>query len=301
MNTLLRKLFACLSGRQAFIIIMLFFFSAAKAQIIYTNVNPDAKFSCSKAGCSHQYNLDLNNDGVNDFSIIVAGSLSFCGGNHHNFSVSIVPLDSNGVVPTNPLSLNAIINDQSIYDSAATTLESYYSYVLRNVCIGGMTGSWSSSSDGYLGLKLIKRGKTYFGWVRLLISVSSKSASVTIKDYAYNSIRNQFIAAGQSNNAKLSNAIITNKPNTKTGIILMPNPVQNSLRVSALPGETLTGKSATATINIYSSAMQLVQITKVTQADKNDVIIPVDELAAGMYFLQLINAGGVNMVKFVKE
>ena len=81
----------------------------------------------------------------------------------------------------------------------------------------------------------------------------------------------------------------------------MPNPVKNSLRVIALPGETLTGKSATATINIYSAAMQLVQIIKVTQADKNAMIIPVDKLTAGIYFLQLTNAGGISTVKFVKE
>jgi len=81
---------------HAVIAASIFFSSAATAQIIYTEVNPDAKFSCSKAGCSHQYNLDLNNDGINDFTITVTKYSALCGSNNYNTNADIIP----NVTPT---------------------------------------------------------------------------------------------------------------------------------------------------------------------------------------------------------
>ena len=61
-------------------------------------------------------------------------------------------------------------------------------------------GNWATTTDHYLGLKTKSGSNTYYGWVRLRISVSPSPpfhSSVTIKDYAYNSIPNQRILAGQ--------------------------------------------------------------------------------------------------------
>ena len=58
-------------------------------------------------------------------------------------------------------------------------------------------GDWPSSTDGYIGLKLEKAGLIYYGWARLSVSISSTSASFTIKDYAYNSVPNKPILAGE--------------------------------------------------------------------------------------------------------
>ena len=46
---------------SAFIILVIFFFPA-KAQIVYTDINPDTTISYGK-----EYDLDLNNDGITDF------------------------------------------------------------------------------------------------------------------------------------------------------------------------------------------------------------------------------------------
>ncbi len=86
--------------------------------------------------------------------------------------------------------------------------------------------------------------------------------------------------------------------NLNNTISISPNPAKNLLRLSVAASERL---STTSTINIYSSAMQLIQTIKVTQADINTITIPVERLASGIYFLQLVNAGGVSTVKFVKE
>jgi len=41
----------------AILIALTLFTVFANAQIVYTDVNPDKTFTCSKIGCTHQYNL----------------------------------------------------------------------------------------------------------------------------------------------------------------------------------------------------------------------------------------------------
>ena len=98
-----------------------------------------------------------------------------------------------------------------------------------------------------------------------------------------------------------SKICLINYRKTNNIISISPNPVTNLLRIATSSGEALAAHSATATINIYSSSMQLLQSIKITQSDRNAATIPVDRLAKGVYFLQLVNASKVNTVKFVKE
>ena len=183
------------------IIVLFSSLSVVNAQIIYTDVKPDAKFSCSKVGCSHQYDLDLNNDGANDFAFGVYKYAAPSCGSYESFSsaVYVSKLDSNEATVYPLLSLNAIINDQNIY-SASVNLGSAYIYWNSNPRGGGCHSYQNSSppSDGYLGLKLKKDGNTFYGWVRFSVSVSYKSVGFAVKDYAYNSAPNQPILAGQT-------------------------------------------------------------------------------------------------------
>jgi hypothetical protein len=70
--------------------------------------------------------------------------------------------------------------------------------------------SFKLPEDGYIGLKLKKAGLIYYGWTRLSVSVSSTSASFTIKDYAYNSVPNQPILAGEKSCAPPSVTLSAN-------------------------------------------------------------------------------------------
>src|SRR5215469_2158992 len=88
-NSLLKKLYAAISAS-------IYFTVTVQAQIIYTDVKPDVKFTCSKA-CSYQYDLDLNNDGVIDFRLSLSRGLFGCG-NHSFSNIYITALDSNSVV-----------------------------------------------------------------------------------------------------------------------------------------------------------------------------------------------------------
>jgi hypothetical protein len=182
-----------------------FFCFTAKAQISYTDVKPDAKRSCNSSPCDNAYNIDLNNDGINDFVINAKEAASFQCPNLTDIGVYITSLDSNSVVTYNSHPLMLILNTP-IYNQSVYTLNSPLS--LRTIvwifnrttrfCSGVNTGLWLSDSDGYIGLKLKKGNNVYYGWIRLSVSVSyTVSDSFTIKDYAYNSVPNQPILAGE--------------------------------------------------------------------------------------------------------
>jgi hypothetical protein len=178
--------------------------TAGSSKIINTDLVPDTIGTCSGA-CSKDYYLDLNKDGINDFSFSVRSSPpSFrCGGafGYGNSTVGVLPLNSN-FVSSSKLVLNEIIgNNISWYNT---------SQVLRNCtahCVADIgfiqkyliySGNWVTSTDGYLSLKIKAKNQVYYGWVRLSLSATGLGASFTMKDYAYNATANESILAGQT-------------------------------------------------------------------------------------------------------
>src|SRR6476659_2531607 len=95
---------------SAFIVLMMFSFIVANAQIVYTDVNPDVVSTGT-------YNLDLNNDGIIDFAIFHSTqtvTLLGCGTKTQNY-IKISPSSDNQVIDfssgnTYKLALNAGID-----------------------------------------------------------------------------------------------------------------------------------------------------------------------------------------------
>ena len=90
---------------------------------------------------------------------------------------------------------------------------------------GSYIGEWIYETDKYLGLALNTSGLTYYGWVRLDVTVdaSADACICIIKDYAYNSIPNQPILAGQT----MTTGIIENT--LALSMNLFPNPASDEL------------------------------------------------------------------------
>lgn len=88
---------------------------------------------------------------------------------------------------------------------------------------------------------------------------------------------------------------------TNNTVSISPNPVKNFLQIKTSSGEAFAAYSSTATIRIYSSAMQLLRTKKISVAVGNTISIPVEKLAAGIYYLQLVNGRENSVLKFVKE
>ncbi len=212
----------------------LLFSESANAQIIYTDVIPDSTLycQCQVQNCfvTKSYTLDLNNDANNDF-ILTANLMSFNA--ISNGSVSIVPQVNNTFITTSLNTVKKLVLGDTISSSQAwhdTTFQylKKWNYLPGNPPILKDTGEWDTVVDGYIGLQLIHAGQTYYGWLRINVDVTYSSASFTIKDYAYNSIPNQPILAGQT----ITTGIFENS--FASSINLFPNPATNHLTI-ALP------------------------------------------------------------------
>ena len=184
---------------SAFIVTAMMFSASANAQIVYTDVNPDYVISIPVVNpIPTDYNIDLNNDGISDYKISCLFGFAPCRFRQYVSYVKVSALNTNAVVAvgtTNPLAMN--FND-GILSGLAFSTSGYLRYVSGGYCGSTTLGVWPNSLDRYLGLKLIVGANTYYGWVRIQVSVGVNPFSCTIKDYAYNSISNQSLLAGET-------------------------------------------------------------------------------------------------------
>jgi hypothetical protein len=71
----------------------------------------------------------------------------------------------------------------------------------------GVGGSWVNVKNRYLGVKFEIKGQTHFGWVRLNVQVQvPQIITATLTGYAYETIANKAITAGQTKDTDNPNA-----------------------------------------------------------------------------------------------
>jgi len=193
---------------------------AAKAQINYTDVDPDTTLNVAEFPGLGTYNLDIKNDGTVDMLIM------------HNWNSEgwwgswkyglVYPQNMVGVV-TSATWLNCTAApdgetwDKDFYMAARFEADEVigpdanfngldpigtwtFSIQMGWISTQGTchSGIWQGDdSDGYLGVSfsLDDGATTHYGWVRL--SVGLDDFSVTIKDYAYEETADTEILAGQ--------------------------------------------------------------------------------------------------------
>jgi Secretion system C-terminal sorting domain len=266
----------------AVIVTAMMFSANANAQIVYTDVIPDSTMNCPGSNnCSKDYNLDLNNDANTDF-IINVNYFAFT----QNSGVSASPINGNAVKDTlisiytlaNPLQLNALIDSNLLLNQSWNTSGGCLSSSGTISCL------WNNLSDYYLGLRLLQSGQTYYGWVRLRVN---SSASVTIRDYAYNSIPNQAILAGQTT----ATGIIENS--FASTINLFPNPATNHLTIA------LGSNNKKVQVTIADITGKIIYMT--TANDTQKIEVNTKDFAEGIYVVRVQSADFIATKKLVVE
>ena len=187
------------------IIVTIFFLSAAHAQIVYTDVNPDTTIK------NASYALDLNNDGITDFVLGGSDSKIRCrcwnsvsGGPSKQAYISV--RNSNEIVDTDDaiscLHFNTMIDSSPNWGSFPSLLASNGGTCFPcghaqgdSYVSGGPKGLWSDK-NGYIGLRSKAGSNIYYGWAS--VHVGLDGSSIIIHDYSYNSIPNQPICAGET-------------------------------------------------------------------------------------------------------
>ncbi len=168
--------------------------TGANAQIIYHDVDPDATFTND----GDSLDIDLNNDGVNDFMIWLLNDPA------NAYSVRLYPEMGNEALGSAsagsgffyPFALNAndmISSGQSMWNGTinAGALTMAWKYVA-----GGSYGNWFGATDKFLGVRFLAGTNLHYGWIRL--DVSANGDSFTVKDWAFNAQSDGPIMASQT-------------------------------------------------------------------------------------------------------
>ncbi len=161
----------------------------ADATIQYTDIDPDTLIT----GHGTVYDLDLNNDGADDFRFTLKNINSTLFASR---SIKIQPLGDNLVLATHWLDAKKLEKGDIIETSAnwgpqygiLPMAEFYYTYSHRS-----SGGPFYNVDDKYVGLKLEVNNLPFYGWARVDFVGASK---ITIKDYAYEDSAYHPILAG---------------------------------------------------------------------------------------------------------
>ena len=173
-------------------------------KIVYTDLNPDSVIiSPSRL----LYKLDLDKDGKTDFVFTeTASRATACrnnaSGTTYSGHVQGASGTNNAIIFDLSMDIARPLDSPSVIDASANwtsvSLPNLFYVVITGppAQCNSNSGAWFYSTDKYLGLKFIKNGNTYYGWAKLQYGVTVPS--LTLKGYAYNSVPNQSIFAGQT-------------------------------------------------------------------------------------------------------
>jgi hypothetical protein len=173
----------------------------AHAQIVYTQVNVSIPVGES-------YNLDLNGDGVTDFTLKSKLLQGYCqSGDEYVWSLTAIPSGSNDVVTAtdqagseyaSALQYGASVNaSQSFYPNASVMADLNW-----GACGVGMFGEWLNLPNRYLGLQFqTSDGTTHYAWAKLSTAAyvdqdGHLHASTLLTGFAYQASAGEGILAG---------------------------------------------------------------------------------------------------------
>jgi trimeric autotransporter adhesin len=182
------------------LVISLMAANAIFAQIKYTDIKPDSSFNIKVSGTFSEDSaiyLDMDGDTKTDFHFKYQYISGFAG---VTWKLQLHCADPNNEAywkSTSTSSGNHFIKGLTSGDS-----------ISQNVLFGTDTdpllGNHSSSNiigsgDTYIGVKFVSGSKTYYGWILLNATYSGgSSGNITVKSYAYNSIPDEKIGAGDT-------------------------------------------------------------------------------------------------------
>jgi hypothetical protein len=156
--------------------------------------------------------IDMNGDGKNDFEFFLQN-----GGYDHSFyrTLVVMPLTGGRAVggaraPLGPygsaLASGGKIGPSAHFSSSIgrgqVTLERTQGAFSGSTLSDKAYGPWGvNSATHYLGVRFLISGKIHYGWIKLSVTKEAGSPSqiqATITEFAYNTVANQKMTAGQT-------------------------------------------------------------------------------------------------------
>lgn len=183
----------------------------ANGQVVYTDIVPDTVLNHH----GDTYNIDLNHDGVVDFTIRIgnavyasnhvlakfiaasAAKYNSIGGSTSGRYVYPAALNFGDMIGSDLTGLgNKLKWNAGTNQSAASWLQN-----TQSTNSYGSYGNWLNSTDQYMALRFLQGQSYYYGWLRMDSRVSHDTVYAVLKDFAYQSIGDSSIAAGDTGSA----------------------------------------------------------------------------------------------------
>jgi hypothetical protein len=172
------------------------------AEIVYTPANQTIGKSVFGQGAFSTLQVDLNNDGIPDFTVSAYNLLSFSSGYLIVHAVGAAGLQSNLVLANDKgLALAGVqgqvigpaaINARSQFRKYGEMAQSLDAYGGEGTTFHTSAGYWFNVKNRYLGIKFSIDGETHYGWARL----NASPGHATLTGYAYETEPNKPIPAG---------------------------------------------------------------------------------------------------------
>lgn len=249
--------------------------AGADAQIIYTDINPDAVVNPSQI-----VNIDINGDNVNDFQLGVEQYLDSLGNPYVTLAVCQVTNAANGVLGTlyygqYPLPFN-LNNGDSIAASNPNWNNGSINQGVQYLSIvygPAVYGYWNGATDKYVGVRFVAGNNTHYGWIRL--SVNNGSSQITVKDMAYQALPNTGLTAGQLVGVQevVDNGVNVVQQNNQLIVNVTEGDVKGVVRVYSATGSLISEEQLTSAQHIVNTggAATGVYIIRVDRENKSYV------------------------------
>lgn len=170
--------------------------TSSEAEIIHTKVD-------RVIGKGQSYNIDLNHDGVVDFTIQNISSrctrtFTYC----PTFEIVASPANGNSIEWQGLPSYAAAIRPGALIGSAApmNNAEEFMAAEFRESGSFYYFGSWLNATNRFLGFSFELHGQFHYGWARLTVRSPEKyHLTAFLNDFAYETEANTPIRAGATN------------------------------------------------------------------------------------------------------
>lgn len=263
--------------------------SAADAQIVYTDVNPDAVITAVN-GALDSYAVDFNNDGNEDLAFGAYGYLYDAGGGTtyqlnyiftfaaNNSTAAFVgtmqTVGTQSAPTTTNIAAGTVIGSSSTWlDTVAAGSPTFFSAVTANGA--PFIGTANTGADIYIGSRFLIGTNTHYGWVR--INVPANAGQATIKDFAYNATANGPINAGQTAGISEIDAASWTAYGSGSSIKIKSS-IEGNIEVIDLAGKvistgTINGGELTMNVANANTGMYIVRITNGSLTDTKKIVL----------------------------
>jgi len=159
---------------------------SAEAKVVYTPAH-------HLIGKNAHYRLDLNHDGITDFTLVNSYGC--------NFDYCFDVLNANAAAGNGVVGKRGFLSIPYAFvlgrGSGVGPMKPFSGQLMASSNMGTL-GRWLNVNGGYLGLRFDINGKIHYAWARLNVHLTNGVFEALLTGYAYETIPNKPIIAGKT-------------------------------------------------------------------------------------------------------